>query len=104
ERPLARSEPVRVAFVLDEAGRPVLKRDPGPRCDHAGAEGPVDALDQRDRRPVRVDCAEVRGAAAWEDRGSGVERTFGPDERAPREQLLRIEQRLGPRSVTEVRV
>ena len=94
-----------MAVVLDEAGRAVLEGDARPGRDDAGAERPVDALDQRDRHPVAVDGAEVGRAAPRQDRGLRVERTVGADERATRERgASGVEQGVRPRRVRDVGV
>src|SRR5262249_51745422 len=46
-----------------EAAAAVLEQDAGARSDEPGAEAPVQALDERDGRPVAVDRAQVDGAA-----------------------------------------
>ena len=104
ERPLPRPQPVRMSRLRREAPRPVLEHDPRVAREHAGAPVVVGRLDQRDGVAVAVDHAEVGRAAARRPRGLRLERAVGHDERTPRSQVLRIEQKRGQRRIRDLTV
>ncbi len=64
KRPAPRLQAVVMRRVEREAGAPVLPGDPGLLQHDAGAELPIEALDEADRAALAVDRAQPDGVAA----------------------------------------
>ena len=110
QRPLARSERVRVRLVEREQCAAVVQREAGAGRDDRGAEPFVDALDQRDDVAVAVDDGEVDrvvarriGQAVKGGRAHVVRRTAGTNLRCAPLRMWLVEHRRD-RRLREARV